>query len=41
MLTRSICPEYGVSAALNVANLLPYLEDDTLENLRVHSSQQG
>jgi len=33
--------EYGVSATFNVVDLSPYLEDDTLENLRVNSSQQG
>ena len=33
--------EYGISASFNVANLSPYLEDDTLENLRANSSQQG
>jgi len=30
--------EYEVSASFNVADLSPYLEDDTLENLRVNSS---
>jgi len=33
--------DYGVSAIFNVANLSPYLEDDTLENLREISPQQG
>ena len=33
--------DYGVSATFNVANLSPYLYDDTFENLRVNSSQQG
>jgi len=33
--------DYGVSATFNVADLSPYLEDDTLENLRVNSLQQG
>ena len=31
--------EYGVSTTFNVANLSPYLEDDTLENLSANSSQ--
>jgi len=36
------CPgDYGVSATFNIADLSPYREDDTLENLRVNSSQQG
>lgn len=30
-----------MSATFNVANLSPYLDNDTLENLRVNSSQQG
>ena len=33
--------EYRVSASFNVTHLSPYLEDDTLENLRANSSQQG
>ena len=33
--------DYGVSATFNVADLSPYLEDDTLENLRENSLQQG
>ena len=33
--------EYGVSASFNVADSSSYLEDDTLENLRANSSQQG
>jgi len=31
---------YGVSTTFNVADLSPYLVDDTLENLRANSSQQ-
>jgi len=31
--------EYGVSTSFNVANLSPYLEDDTLENLKANSYQ--
>ena len=33
--------EYGVSTSFNVADLSPYLEDDTLENLRANFTQQG
>jgi len=33
--------ECRVSASFSVADLSPYLEDDTLENLRANSSQQG
>jgi len=33
--------DYGVSAAFNVADLSPYLEDDHLSNLRANSPQQG
>ena len=32
--------DYRMSAAFNVVDLSPYLEDDTLENLRANSSQQ-
>ena len=32
---------YGVSTTFNVADLSPYLVDDTLENLRANSSQRG
>ena len=31
--------DYGVFAIFNVADLSPYLEDDTLENLRANSLQ--
>jgi len=31
--------DYRVSAIFNVADLSPYLEDDTLENLRANSLQ--
>jgi len=33
--------DYGVSAAFNVADLSPYLEDDHLSILRANSPQQG
>ena len=33
--------DYEVFATFNVANLSSYLEDDTLENLRSNSYQQG
>jgi len=33
--------DYGVSATFNVADLSPYLGDDTLENLRGNSPKQG
>jgi len=33
--------DYGVFATFNVTNLSPYLEDDTLDNLRENSLQQG
>jgi len=32
---------YGAFATFNVADLSPYLEDNTLENLRENSLQQG
>jgi len=32
--------DYRMSTAFNVVDLSPYLEDDTLENLRANSSQQ-
>jgi len=36
----NFCSDYGVPATSNVADLAPYLEDDTLDNLRATSSQQ-
>ena len=33
--------DYGASAGFNVTDLSPYLEDDTLENLRANYSQLG
>jgi len=39
--TINLPGDYGVSATFNVADLAPYLEDETLENLRENSSQQG